>query len=137
MKLLAGSMIREMLSSGVLLDEFWQSDTRSDLYSKFPRGQHHNSQWVTSFEEFVDELVLEKILTQESVTSPTICSLELIVMQSFECNVRSCCVCGRPKMEPYRSIRHTSHPLGRAQHNHPSKQSPSGNLHRRATRFNL
>ena len=58
-------MIREILSIGVSLECFWQSETRLDLYSRFPRGQHHNSQWVTSFEEFVDELVLEKILTQE------------------------------------------------------------------------
>ena len=58
-------MIRELLSTGVLPECFWQHETRPDLYSKFPRGQHPDSQWVTSFEEFVDELVLEKILTQE------------------------------------------------------------------------
>ena len=58
-------MIREMLSLGVSPDNFWQSETSSDLYSKFPKGQHHNSQWVTSFEEFVDELVIEKTVTQE------------------------------------------------------------------------
>lgn len=58
-------MIREMLSFGVSPDVFWPSKTGLDLYSKFPKSQYHNSQWVTSFEEFVDELVLEKILTQE------------------------------------------------------------------------
>ncbi|KAF6232349.1 hypothetical protein HO173_009454 [Letharia columbiana] len=62
LKLLAGSMIREMLSSGVSPDAFWPSGT---VYSNFPKSQHHNSQWVTSFEEFVDELLLKKILTQE------------------------------------------------------------------------
>ena len=58
-------MIRELLSFGVLPRDFGQSETCSDLYSKFPKGQHHNSQWVTSFEEFVDVLVLQKIMTQE------------------------------------------------------------------------
>lgn len=58
-------MIREMLSFGVSPDDFWTSETGLNLFSKFPKSQHHNSQWVTSFEEFVDGLVLEKILTQE------------------------------------------------------------------------
>ena len=58
-------MIRELLSLGVLPDDFRQSETCSDLYSKFPKSQHQNSQWVTAFEEFVDDLVLQKILTQE------------------------------------------------------------------------
>ena len=58
-------MIRELLSFGVLPGDFGQSETCADLYSNFPKGQHHNSQWVTSFEEFVDELVLQKIMTQE------------------------------------------------------------------------
>ena len=58
-------MIRELLGLGVLPDDFAQSESFPDLHSKFPKGQHHNSQWVTSFEEFVDELVLQKILTQE------------------------------------------------------------------------
>ena len=58
-------MIRELLNLGVLPVDFGESETHSDLYSKFPQGQHHNSQWVTSFEEFVDDLLLQKILTQE------------------------------------------------------------------------
>ena len=58
-------MIREMLSFGVSPDVFWPTKTSFDLYSKFPKSQHHDSQWVTSFEEFVDELLLGKILTQE------------------------------------------------------------------------
>ena len=50
-------MIREILSFGVLPHNFWQNDTRSELGAKFPRGQRYDSQWVTSFEEFVDEIV--------------------------------------------------------------------------------
>lgn len=65
LKLLAGFMIREMLGFGVLPDEFWPTETDLDTFSKFPKNQHTNSQWITSFEEFVDELVLRKILTQE------------------------------------------------------------------------
>ena len=76
-------MIREMLSFGVSLDEFWPTEAGSDLYSKFPKGQHHNSQWVTSFESFVDELVLQKILTQEYVIPLTISPLELTTAQSL------------------------------------------------------
>ena len=65
LKLLAGLMIRAMLSFGMPPDDFWPSETSKTLYSKFPKSQHRNSQWVTSFEEFVDGLVLAKILTQE------------------------------------------------------------------------
>ena len=68
-------MIREMLTLGVLPGEFGQSETCSDLYFKFPKGQHHNSQWVTYFEEFVDELVLQKIMTQEYAALSTACHL--------------------------------------------------------------
>lgn len=93
-------MIREMLSSGVSPDNFWQSETSSDLYSRFPRGKHHDSQWVTSFEEFVDELVVAKILTREYATCSTISTAGLMIVQSFECNVRSCCLSGRPKLGP-------------------------------------
>ena len=65
LKLLAGFMIREMLGFGVSPDDFWPTETDLDTFSKFPKSQHTNSQWITSFEEFVDELVLRKILTQE------------------------------------------------------------------------
>ena len=58
-------MIREMLGFGVSPDDFWPTETDLDIYSKFPESQQGDSQWVTSFEEFVDELVLRKILTQE------------------------------------------------------------------------
>ena len=58
-------MIREMLCLDVSPDCFWPSKTGLDLYSKFPKSQHLNSQWVTSFEEFVDEMALEKLPTQE------------------------------------------------------------------------
>ena len=58
-------MIRELLSFGVSPDDFWPSKADLDLYSKFPKRQHHNSQWVTSFEEFVDDLVSGKIVAQE------------------------------------------------------------------------
>lgn len=58
-------MIREMLNGGVLPDDFWPTRTGMDLYSRFPKSQHYNTQWVTSFEEFVDDLVVDRILTQE------------------------------------------------------------------------
>ena len=58
-------MIREMLSFGISWNAFWPTKTASDLYSKFPISKRQQSQWVTSFEEFADELMLGKILTQE------------------------------------------------------------------------
>lgn len=53
-------MIRAMLSFGMSTDDFQPSETGLDLYSRFPKSQHQNSQWVTSFEEYVDELMLSK-----------------------------------------------------------------------------
>ena len=58
-------MIRELLSLGVLPDDFWPSKTSYDLVSKFHKVLCEKTQGVTSFEEYVDELVLQKILTQE------------------------------------------------------------------------
>lgn len=66
-------MIREMLTFGVLPGDFEQSGTCPDLYFKFPKGQRHNSQWVTAFEEFVDELVLQKMMTQAYAAFSTAC----------------------------------------------------------------
>lgn len=58
-------MIREILSGGVSPNDFWPTSTGMNMYSKFPKSQHYNTQWVTSFEEFVDELAVGDMLTQE------------------------------------------------------------------------
>jgi len=67
LRLLAGSMIRELLFRGIPADDFWTNKSEASPYSHFPRGAYHDSQWVTTFETFVEELDLENILTQESV----------------------------------------------------------------------
>lgn len=67
LKILAGSMINEMQNHGVTPELMWLSETNRELYSNFPKAQTRDTQWVTSFEGFVDQLVLENFLTQEYV----------------------------------------------------------------------
>lgn len=64
---LAGSMIRELLSLGMARDDIWSSASDAETYSHFPGGEQEDSQWVVSFEDFVEELHLAKALTQEYV----------------------------------------------------------------------
>lgn len=68
LKLVAGSIIRIMLNEGVLPRDLWPAVTDQELYANFPKGTYHDLQWITEFEGFVDELLLENVLIQESVT---------------------------------------------------------------------
>ncbi|KAL2046208.1 hypothetical protein N7G274_001655 [Stereocaulon virgatum] len=65
LKLLAGSIIRIMLHHGLSPEELWPNKADQELYTHFPRSCHHDTSWILAFEEFVDELVLGGVLTQE------------------------------------------------------------------------
>ena len=54
-KLLAGSIIREMLNYGVLEDKFWPvNDTPAAIISKFPRDPSNTSQWIWDFHSYLE-----------------------------------------------------------------------------------
>jgi hypothetical protein len=67
LKLLAGSMIRIMLHHGLPPEELWPNESDQELYAHFPRSSHHYTTWILAFEEFIDELVLQDVLTQQYV----------------------------------------------------------------------
>lgn len=65
LKILAGSMIREMLCHGVPPESFWRTGIERNLYAKFPKSEHHDSQWILAFEIFLQDLESAHTLTQE------------------------------------------------------------------------
>lgn len=64
LKILAGSIIREMVAFGAAAKDFWPVEDNSEQYAGFPKSQHHTAQWVTDFEIFVDELDSQNLLSQ-------------------------------------------------------------------------
>ena len=66
LKLVAGSIIRELLDYGIKLQTFWDmAGERDSMYDRFPKSQTQTSQWISQFETFVDDLALSKALSQE------------------------------------------------------------------------
>jgi len=64
LRLIAGSMIREMLASGLAVKDFWPEPAEMDMFAGFPKSQHHTAAWVTNFEIFIDDLNSQHVLTQ-------------------------------------------------------------------------
>ena len=60
-------MIRILLNCGVSPEDLWPTEADRNLFSYFPRSQHHDTTWIIAFEGFVDELVLGHVVTQEYV----------------------------------------------------------------------
>lgn len=59
LKLLAGSIIREMLHHKVSEDKFWPTqETPAVVVNSFPRAAHYTSQWVWSFHSYLKKDVL-------------------------------------------------------------------------------
>ena len=56
LRLVAGSIIREMVASGMAEDKFWPVDIEAVAYAGFPKSQHHTSQWIESFESYIGNL---------------------------------------------------------------------------------
>ncbi|KAL9037425.1 MAG: hypothetical protein Q9214_005712, partial [Letrouitia sp. 1 TL-2023] len=68
LKLVAGTIIREMLVDGVPASEFWHADIDPAAYRGFPSEKSSATQWVEDFMAFVDDLGSQKILTQKRST---------------------------------------------------------------------
>ena len=56
LRLIAGSIIREMVATDMAEDMFWPVDIDAAAYAGFPKSQHHTLQWVESFEFHLVEL---------------------------------------------------------------------------------
>ncbi|KAL8767764.1 MAG: hypothetical protein Q9209_005850 [Squamulea sp. 1 TL-2023] len=61
LKLIAGTIIREMMDNGSPASDFFPAD----FGATFPEMGEQASQWTTDFIEFVDELQIQGLLTQQ------------------------------------------------------------------------
>lgn len=67
LKLLAGAILNDVLQHGARPEDVWPEQADMDLFAHFPVARHRSSQWITSFEAFVDDLGLKNALTQQYV----------------------------------------------------------------------
>ena len=56
LRLIAGSIIRELVSNDSLEDIFWPMDTKVAAHVDFPKSQYHDSQWVEKFQLYLDDM---------------------------------------------------------------------------------
>ena len=60
LKLLAGSIIREMLHHKVPEEKFWPTqETPAVVVNSFPRAAAHTSQWIWSFHSYLKKDILQ------------------------------------------------------------------------------
>lgn len=65
LKLLAGSMINVMLNNGVIPKHIWADKTDNSVFASFPRAEQQDTQWVTSFEGYIEGLNLDDTAAQQ------------------------------------------------------------------------
>ena len=65
LRLIAGTVIREMLASGLTAEDFWPDQKELNMFAGFPKSQHQTAAWVTAFEVFISDLNSQRMLTQE------------------------------------------------------------------------
>ena len=53
---LAGSIMRQLVSNGMSLELFHEVEHSETLLSRFPTGQCDDSQWIISFQNFVEDM---------------------------------------------------------------------------------
>ncbi|KAL9117743.1 MAG: hypothetical protein Q9187_005717 [Circinaria calcarea] len=56
LRLIAGSIIRELMTNGSPEDIFWPMGTEVIAYTGFPKSQYHDSQWVEKFQLYLDDM---------------------------------------------------------------------------------
>ena len=65
LRLIAGTLIREMLHSDLAAGDFCPGSQGLDMFSDFPISQHHTAAWVTAFQNFIGDLNSQYMLNQE------------------------------------------------------------------------
>lgn len=63
-------MIRGLITSGIPEGNFWPIGADEKIFAGFPKSQHHTSQWVLDFEEYLDDMFSQGI-SDEWVSSYT------------------------------------------------------------------
>lgn len=70
LRVVAGTIIRGLISSGIPEGGFWPVGADARIFADFPKSQHHTSQWVVNFEEYLDNIFSQGI-SDEWVSSYT------------------------------------------------------------------
>ena len=70
LRIVAGTMIRGMTSSGIPGGSFWPIGADERIFADFPKSQHHTSQWVVDFEEYLDGIFSQGYLDEWVLISP-------------------------------------------------------------------
>jgi len=83
-------MINIMLNHGVMPGLIWSDKIDLAMRSRFPRAEQQNTQWVISFEGFLEELDLNSFLTQEYTPQAfhRMSSAKLTISQEIKCHLR-------------------------------------------------
>lgn len=68
LRLLAGSIIRQLLTYGIPADAFWTPHDIADASGSFPLASKQTPQWVVDFDAYVQKMVTQSSLP-ESVNS--------------------------------------------------------------------
>ena len=55
LKIIAGTIIRELLSRNTPMERFWPNGGESQRLARFPKSQSHTSQWIFDFASFLDQ----------------------------------------------------------------------------------
>ncbi|KAL9005988.1 MAG: hypothetical protein Q9188_001278 [Gyalolechia gomerana] len=69
LRLIAGTIIREMIENGLSANEFWKPEKYPDPPSIFEAVLENASQWTTDFVAFVDELERQGIVSKQRSSS--------------------------------------------------------------------
>lgn len=63
LRLIAGSVVREMIHDSLSGSEFWPTDMPSSAFRGFPANGELTSQWAVDFTKYVDDLDSQAIST--------------------------------------------------------------------------
>ena len=55
LKIIAGTIIRELLSRDTPMERFWPHGSESLIFARFPKSQFHTSQWIFDYASFLDQ----------------------------------------------------------------------------------
>ncbi|KAL9025660.1 MAG: hypothetical protein Q9196_005552 [Gyalolechia fulgens] len=69
LRLIAGTIIREMVENGLSANEFWEPEKYPEPPSIFEAVLEHASQWTTDFVAFVDDLETQGIVSEQRNSS--------------------------------------------------------------------
>ncbi|KAL9103880.1 MAG: hypothetical protein Q9163_001117 [Psora crenata] len=72
---LAGSIMRQLVFYGVSLELFHEVEDDDTLFTRFPNSQYHDSQWIISFEKFVEDMPTKEGCSQGEESSTFACGL--------------------------------------------------------------